>query len=185
MDNQIAIQFSDTIINAENAHLGFVVYSNEATYVHGPTELKTSKAISAILSTTDKDSDTLIITLNRPFSNSSGNIRVLYDAGIGGMYGKGGIVESFDMSFTPTGLTPNMSPNPLEYLSTTINTKAIIYPILSISVRSGEEYITVGTSTSAAITQLYYRNINQANKEYLNTTINTRCTITDLTSAIP
>lgn len=185
MDNQIAIQFSDTIKNIATAAKGFQIEIAEADFVHGPTVTKTLTVNSCTLSTQEKTDDTLILTLNAGFSNASGNIRVVYDALLGGLYGAGGVVESFDKTFIPVGLTPNMSANPREYLEARITSQATVIPILPVGISGQAEHFDAMLAVKSGVIPLTPIETGKIAREQFVLQISTTCKVTDLTNSIP
>lgn len=185
LDNLIAVQFSDSIKNIATAAKGFKIEIAEATMVHGPTTLKTLIPTHCSISTQLKPDDTLTLTLNESFSNASGSIRIIYDSTLGGIYGTGGIVESFDMTFIPVGLDSRLAPHQQEYLEIGVATQAAVVPILPASASSSAERFEVVTSTRAEVVPIIGAEINKPAREQFITKISTACTVTDLTNSIP
>lgn len=184
MDNKIAIQFTDTVQNIVTAASGFHIKIKEASFVHGPVTPVTLTVVSCELQTTDKPNDTIVITTNKPFSNASGTIQVVYDASTGGLYGVGGVVESFIKEFTPEGLTPNMGPNPLEYLTANLMPRMDVYPVLPASTEVTDK-LNAALSVESMVIPIMYRNIGEYQNELLMAKITTLCTVTDISGAIP
>ena len=64
----------------------------------------------------DAPQDTILLTMDplKRFNNVEGNLTVKYDASKGNLSGRGGAVESFIETFTPTDLVPKPNPGVAE-----------------------------------------------------------------------
>lgn len=64
----------------------------------------------------DAPQDTILLTMDplKRFNNVEGNLIVKYDASKGNLSGRGGSVEGFIETFTPTGLEPKPNPHAVE-----------------------------------------------------------------------
>ena len=131
---RIAIEFSDELLGIGNAVNAFTVTIQQYDMVPGGSLVSETRAVTSA----ELDSgDASILYLNfasgnvNSIRNAVGNVTVSYDATKGRLYGEGGPVQSFTMTFAPVDLEPK--DNPLT-----------------------REHITMGFSATSNLIRIYY-----------------------------
>ena len=121
----------------------FKVTGQEYQYINGPLLNKDYEVISVEEHPSiDKALLLTMATLNR-FPTVEGNLTVEYDATVGNLAGRGGFVESFIETFTPTDLAPEPNPGIEETITVAPVELVINYIPISYHSRYAEETITV------------------------------------------
>lgn len=186
MDRNIAIQFNQAILNPESAKESIKIIINEPEYVHGPTNVVEIPIISVRTMTTIKPDDTLILTTKSSFCNASGDIHVKYTAGTNGLYGKSGVVENFDIPFTPEGLVQVLPPNPLEYFTIRATQTPIITPIRTTEYTSDtRDLFSISSAVALQITPISTVSFDSPERDLFKVKGSTLITITDINTSIP
>jgi hypothetical protein len=126
---------------------GFTVKGQQYKYINGPL-LDKEYVIENVSAHPTIDKAVLIEfnTFGR-FPTVEGNLTVEYDASVGNLAGRGGFVESFIETFTPTDLVPE--PNPGIEETITVVPASLEVDLLAIEYidRFAEETITVAPAT--------------------------------------
>jgi len=103
--------------------------------------------------------DTILLTMHpqRRFNNVEGPLTVQYDQTVGSLRGRGGPVEGFTETFTPTDLEPKPNPGVAENIE--ISAEANVnFTKVAYNQRYSDEQITV--SASATVDFIYVGIIN-------------------------
>lgn len=155
MDNTIVIQFNDTISGGlEHSLKAFKVRYQEPDFVHGPTVEKNLFFNKVEQMTTVKHNDTLKYTTDKVFNNASGAMIVEYTPDDGALFGPGGFVEAFSVTFTPTDLEQKLTPNALEHFTLDITPEIQVTPLVTISEKLAAEHFESEFTTTVGVTSL-------------------------------
>lgn len=110
---QIYLEFSQPIYELDQMPNAFTVTGNEIDPMYaGATPKKTVYKVSSCSLLEDQKTIELIMT--NSFRNVVGDVTVAYDDTKGYIAGNGGIVTSFQKTFTPTELKPLYNPGAVE-----------------------------------------------------------------------
>ena len=133
-------------VGNENA---FTVTGEEYQYVNGPLIPKEYKAISVERHPDHTDDKHLLVTLHPQsrFNNIEGSLTVQYDQNQGSLRGRGGPVEGFTETFTPTDLEPKPNPHAAENFKMTAGA---VVDLLKVEYNNG--YVAENFKITAAAT---------------------------------
>lgn len=135
------------------------ITGEEYQYVNGPLITKEYKAISVEKHPDYSDDKHLLVTLHpqRRFNNVEGALTVQYDQSQGSLRGRGGPVEGFTETFTPTDLEPKPNPHVAENLEVSAEVN-VTFTKVTYNQRYADEQITV--SATATVDFVYVGIIN-------------------------
>lgn len=98
---------------------------------------------------TSEDAKHITITLEDTdrIHNTIGEVEVSYDATIGNLMGRGGMVEAFDVKFTPTDLVPKRNPIIAEHITVGASAE-VAFTEVAYNRGYEEEHITVSATAT-------------------------------------
>jgi hypothetical protein len=151
----IAIKFkSKADILKDEMKAGWKVTGQEYKYINGPLLDKEYQIVSVENHpTVDK---ALLLTMHplSRFPTVEGNLTVEYDASVGSLAGRGGPVESFIETFTPTDLVPE--PNPGIEESVTVAPVELLAELVEITYSKGFAEETLSAAPAELTVDLVY-----------------------------
>lgn len=153
LGQKIAIQFTEKLISISLT--GFNIKWKEHKHVDGILIDK-----SFIPQSIDQRDDyTIILTMHpqQRFNNVEGLITVEYSADQGGLVGRGGAVQTFQVNFQPEDLEPKPNPHSAEYLAVSSNV-SISFLKVTYTKAYSDESITV--SATAVVDFIHVDDIN-------------------------
>lgn len=108
------------VMDYDNQIEHFLVSWQEPLYVGGPN-INRQEKISRLQRHPEDTEKSLLITMGdlSRFHNASGEVTLSFDAGVGGLSGIGGNLESFSESFLPNGLQKKPDPHAPENINIT------------------------------------------------------------------
>lgn len=135
------------------------ITGEEYQYVNGPLILKEYKAISVEKHPDYSDDKHLLVTLHPQsrFNNVEGPLTVQYDQSQGSLRGRGGPVEGFTETFTPTDLEPKPNPHVAENIEVSAEA-SVTFTKVAYNLAYADEQITV--SASATVDFIHISEIN-------------------------
>lgn len=126
--SKIAIKFTQDLVGDVTGNVGaFTVTGDEYKYIKGPL-IEGDYQIDTVTRKSGTD-DTIILTMKdlKRFPTVEGKLTINYDASKGDLEGDGGVVETFEVDFTPEGL--EQEPNP--HIEETVTAKPEVSIVLS------------------------------------------------------
>jgi len=111
----ISVKSKEDLFNA-SLKAGLIITGEEYEHINGPLIDKNYEIGSSSLHPSYPIGDHLLIEVapfNR-FRNVEGNLTVTYDASLGSLMGRGGLLENFEASFLPLDLIPKLNPHQSE-----------------------------------------------------------------------
>lgn len=113
---KIGIKFTDALLGDVTDNVpAFTITGEEFKYVNGPDNNGPLLSVNYEVESVDNHEsvdNSILITMKEfnNFRNVIGNLNVKYDSKVGTLFGRDGLVESFEYSFTPEDL--ESLPNP-------------------------------------------------------------------------
>ena len=146
LGRKIVVKFSEEITGGvESSKDAFKIFGQEPQYESGPLidreyplqsiELRSNKELELVLNDTDR------------IHNTVGEVEVSYDATIGNLMGRGGMVEAFDFKFTPTDLVPKRNPIVTEHITVGASAE-VAFTEVTYNRGYEKEHITVSATAS-------------------------------------
>lgn len=139
----------DFVVNVGN-EIAFTVTGKEYQYVNGPLITKEYKVISVERHPDYSDDKHLLVTMHPQgrFNNVEGPLTVQYDQSRGSLRGRGGPVEGFTETFTPTDLEPKPNPHVAENIEVSAEA-SVDFMEVTYNQAYADEQITVSASATA------------------------------------
>lgn len=154
---KIVIRFSEEIVgDLSGNESAFTLSGKEYQYVNGPLITKLYQVQLIEIHPGHLDHKHLLLTMHpqKRFNNVNEVITISYDANQGSIVGKGGKVESFEVTVTPTDLVSKPTPHEVSNINVSGNAnvefsriaykKAYSEEIITVSAAAIVEFINVG-----------------------------------------
>jgi len=136
----------DFVVNKGN-EIAFTVEGKERKHINGVLIDGDYEVYKVEPHPTEERTILLIMNPLKRFNNVEGDLTVKYDASKGSLSGRGGAVESFEVSFTPEELVPKPNPYAPERITVSPNISADFIKIY-YSSRYASEKITATPNIS-------------------------------------
>ena len=126
----------------------FTVIGEEYKYVDGPSNNGEVIPMNYPVERVEKHptiQDAILLTIKTPyeFNNVLNRLTVDYDITKGNLMGRGGLIESFNKTFTPTDLIPVPDVGIIDKLSATTGVNTIDFkPVVYTSISDDKEWIS-------------------------------------------
>lgn len=127
---KISIKFTQPIVNIpvdgiiEVNPEAFTISGEEYLYVNGPDnngELLEKQYYVKNVNFHPTESNAILLEIENPFNSVECDLTVSYNKAKGTIEGLGGLVESFEETFTPIGLVKTPNPGITEYINTDLD----------------------------------------------------------------
>lgn len=186
MDDKIAIVFDREISATTSVSRSIKLVINEPPFMFGPTEQKTLTALGCDVITTNIANDTLLVTMKSSFQNADGEVTLIYDATTEAICVDSGYISSFEITFTPMGLTPNIPSNAREYLRVTTDAVFNLIPITPVNYEAQlSNYVNANVEGAFKCIALVSTEKESKNDSVIQAAITANCVLVDLGTIIP
>lgn len=104
-----------------------------------------STVVRSIESISEITQSKILLTMPdmKRFESAYGDITVIYDCTMGNLLGDVGLVNSFAVTFTPSGLAPKPDQNDAEHISVSVDVVSSLIPIITSSAKAKDEHISI------------------------------------------
>ena len=126
LGQKIAIKFTEDLVGDVSVgnEIAFTVTGKERKHINGVLIDGDYEVYKVEPHPTEEKSILLIMNIIKRFNNVEGDLTVKYDASKGSLSGRGGPVQSFEVSFTPEDLVPKLNPYAAERITVMPNITA-------------------------------------------------------------